>query len=396
MKNKIRIGYLILLNFLFFLVISSPFTFSSEVSTDFELGHQFSYRSVDDRITRNYLYFLPKAEYSDESYTLIGSVRGSWDKAWDMEVRELSGTLNRNQIKFQLGFQEVAWGETFGFYPADLVNPRDYSDPLITDLGWIRKPVFAFNSQIFLNRLTFQAVITPVPRQVEVPTRVRSVQLMIEKPEAFQLSDFGKDAEFGGKSSYLFESGLDLGLLYYRHWNRNPVYEVHLKNGELILIPIVNQVHSFGTTLSQSSESWVFRADSVLTLDQPKSTANFGPVQIANQWQTIFGTDWSMSQGITLGAQYHTDWTSGDFLNWISLRANYKSPSGSWEPEFFVFRGVNNSDFWVQPKLTWNMTFRTTLSIRADLLWGGVQMQDGVLGLFRDENRVLSWIAYKW
>src|SRR5262249_41673821 len=50
-----------------------------------------------------------------------------------LEVNEAYGELRLDQADVLLGVQKVAWGKLDGIPPTDVVNPRDYHDPLARD-----------------------------------------------------------------------------------------------------------------------------------------------------------------------------------------------------------------------------------------------------------------------
>jgi hypothetical protein len=50
-----------------------------------------------------------------------------------LEVNEAYGELHLEQADVLFGIQKVAWGKLDGIPPTDVVNPRDYHDPLVRD-----------------------------------------------------------------------------------------------------------------------------------------------------------------------------------------------------------------------------------------------------------------------
>jgi len=370
-----------------------------DLKGDFEIGHQLGSRLRDEAITRNRFYLMAKEELtfdlpapaggSGKIITITAAARAWAGKENEFDLRALSAEFSQEIYKVNVGFQEIAWGETFGFFIADIVNPRDYRDSLFNELAWIRVPVFALNGQLFLGKLTVQGVVTPVARMNRLSESGGG--RFFDEPK-------GQAAEFGGRASFLFDFGLDLGFFYYRHYNRNPVYLLNNAGGtaDARFVPVVRLVDTFGLTASQATGSFVFRADSVLHLQQPQQTDDFSAAPEENQWQAIFGGDLTAESGAIFGLQYHTDWTNQGFRHWASFLTRDRWLDGKFETEFFVFRGIGNSDLWFEPKLSWNASASLTVSVRTDLLSAGERLSDGVLSAFREEDRFLTWVTYRF
>ncbi|MEK6705635.1 MAG: hypothetical protein AABZ06_07590 [Bdellovibrionota bacterium] len=282
-----------------------------------------------------------------------------------------------------IGFMHVAWGETFGFNIVDLINPRDYSDPLFLESIWVKLPVFALNMKYISGSLTIQGIVIPVPRHNILPETDLPVDL-----RDFNIEDIGHDSEVGAKINYLFDSGLDLGFIYFYHWNRNIVLE--LKQDRRLNL-IEDRIHSLGVTASHLAGNYVFRADSIMHIDQP-AQVGFG-FQHGTNWQTILGADTTSETQWTLGAQYHMDRSVTDTFHWTSVRLRKPFFSEAIVVETFLFRGLNNKDTWLQPQLTWNISASTSLIARLDLLVAG---DAGILPSFKDSDRAFAWFSYKF
>jgi hypothetical protein len=272
----------------------------------------------------------------------------------------------------------------------------------------------------FLDKTTVQLIVTPFPRNNKVPGAGDAFDpfypgrapLPISTAPEFKLDRFGRDAEFGGRVSHLFESGVDLGLLYYRHWNRNAVYAYQpaAQNAALgqddgapacggCLVPVIDRVHTLGTTVSKAFEQLVVRADSIVNLGQPYAevvAADLVVPQKRTEVQSIVGADWTTRDQTTFGAQLHGEWTAGRTQEWASIMMGRKWLSDKVDTSVFAFRGLDNDDFWVQPKLTWNVNTRFSASLRVDLVGGAAATEDGVFSAFRDQDRFFTWVSYRF
>ncbi|MBY0470711.1 hypothetical protein K2X30_06035 [bacterium] len=368
------------------------------------LGYISAVQFKNSTLSHNLLYGSTKLDARLSDWTFSAALRFSGELGvapnkspnGEVEIRSLNLGYAQGDYKLTFGFQEIPWGETFGFYIADLVNPKDLRDPILNELGWIRVPVFALNAQYFLDKTTFQFILTPVPRNPRVPLRGSNFDIFPEgipsqDLRSFDLSRMDEEAEWGGRVSQLFSSGLDLGLMYFQHWNRTPVYE--LISGSQIA-PAQVRVNTLALTASQALNQWVIRMDSIATLGQPIPDINLGAPRRVLDWQTIVGTDYSPSDSWTFGAQYHKEWANPEFWHWGSFRVAYKWAEGRWATEMFVFAGLNNSDGWLQRKLIWNVSRRLVVSLSLDVLGYSISKRPGILTSFLNADRVLGWVTY--
>lgn len=384
----------------------------------YELGYQFASGLVEDGVTRNRPYIELRGRYDPEfSEGYCDDVLYAYEAAarlwYDAAINE--GRVDIRSAKMQrlgdttslvVGFQEIAWGETFGVFIADIVNPRDLTDPLFNEIAWQRRPVFAINGQLFDDPWSFQVIVTPVPRHNLLPGRNSAFYLfppalaaapLVPLPD-YNFDDFGHDAEYGGRLGFLFKSGLDLSAFYYRHWNRNPIWAVQALGGTPSLVPVLDRIHTMGTSFTKAKDEIVYRGDLLVHVQQPWSPAAFGTVVRRDVWQMILGLDTLSAESWNWGAQVHVDHWKESTLLWVSGQASRVLCKGKREVEIFVFKGLNNHDFWVQPRLTWNLEKGVTVSLRADIVSGTTRTggaRDGIVGPFKDKDRLFLWITRK-
>lgn len=388
----------------------------SELLKEFELGHQLA-DEFNSAVTTNRLYGIAHFRYDQElskssidNFSLNFALRGWLASGNDSEatLRAASGAFITERLKIQLGFQEIPWGETFGVYIADIVNPHDLRDPLFNELSWIRLPVFALNTQIFLNSLTLQGIFTPFARNLLLPKQgstfdVFTPQLpgaQLQDPSGASLSDFPAQSEYGGKANYLFDFGLDLAFLYYHHENRNPVYEIQSTAPKVIIAPVQLPIDTYGMTFSQALGSYVFRGDLIYNLNEPQGSSTLATHTLANEFQMILGSDVTYDTGWTIGAQYHLNSLPNDLKQWASFRVQKAILHDRVELSAFAFVGIDSTDLWIQPKVSWSIISSLNLSIRADILsnLSGLYGYEspGVLDLIQGKSRVFTWLSYKF
>lgn len=385
-----------------------------------DLGQQTSYAGSNSTpLTRSLFYAEPGWKPSFD----VGGIAFESNlklRAWvdtlpggfqsELSVRAASISTTQKSWRLVGGFQEIVWGETFGYPILDIVSPRDYRDPLLLDANWVRLPTASLNAQYFLGPTTLQLVVTPFARSPLFPSpgspidpTVGSTVLGLSATSGTDLSQFGASSEYGGKVSHLFTSGIDLGLIYYHHWNRNPVYKITPSGSAtppFNVSPVEQKVDTLGGTLSASLDHWVLRADQAVHLNQPLQNGGLGSLENGTQWQSVLGTDYTSDDGWTAGLQVQTtvDFfaTTTRSFKWLSSRANKKFFNDHLEADLFVLVGLDNPDLWFQPKITWNLGEAWSLSLRADWIgYRGGSPSQGYLWIVRDQSRVFSWITFR-
>src|SRR2546430_2452969 len=66
------------------------------------------------------------------------------------EVSEAFADVHLRRADLRVGVQKIAWGKLDGIPPTDLVNPRDYHDPLIEDFEERKIGIPAVNATYYL------------------------------------------------------------------------------------------------------------------------------------------------------------------------------------------------------------------------------------------------------
>lgn len=325
----------------------------------------------------------------------------------EIDLRSLSLLWLSDYWSFGLGFQEVSWGETFGFFILDLVNPRDLSDPLFNEIGFIRKPVFMANYQYYWDSTSLQLLFIPIPEKNDLPIKNSAFDVIpapfkslpLIDPVRFRFDHSLRYAECGGRLGTLFDCGLDLNLYYLWHWNRSIVFESHSKPGFPVLELHRRRIHSIGVSASQAFEDIVLRGDSVIHIGTPLTQGQFGRLRHGTLWKTILGLDYTPDASWSTGVQLHRDHWSSSSLHWIGMHAWASALEGIWEFNSFLFFGLDNQDFWFQPQLTRHTECMGQWNLRADLLSGEKQRgvpEEGIIGPLRKQHRLFFWWSYSF
>lgn len=346
---------------------------------EFQAGSFSRYLSdgPDQSTLRGEIYAEPRVKFGEDLgpawMVLSGRFRSLLDpesKSARFEVRDSYLNLEKESYRARLGFQYLSWGETFGFFIADLPNPREWRDPLLLDLAYTKKPVFMASAQWFGQWLgqsaSLEAFFTPVTRRSDFLQ-----DLDASLPGERKFTKLGRDSEAGLRASRVWGFGLDSSIFAVSHFDRS-----------VILNP--SRVLSLGATASQAvGTQWVFRTDQVFR----RPATGF-------QWQGVLGVDWSPTSSFTLGVQLQHEEREIASLWGSSLRAMWRGIKDRWDLEAFVFGGFEQSEFWVQPRITYNHPAGFSASLRYDWVDGSL-LGEGFLGAVTRSDRAMLALSYR-
>ncbi|MDD4974965.1 MAG: hypothetical protein PHY93_11475 [Bacteriovorax sp.] len=203
--------------------------------------------------------------------------------------------LGENYIKYkseswvtQLGYQEVVWGEAFGFNYADIINPKDQRQTFFSDASEARLPLLLFNGKSFFSSGdlsgSLQFLYSPEPRfsktlpiDIYVGNLFPQGSLTVIKEKTPQIF---KTSEIGGKISASY-SGFDMALFSFSYLDRDPHYK--LSSASLTNITLQEEhtkIKSSGISLAKTIYDFVLRSDIVYTQD--KTVNYFENLQLKN------------------------------------------------------------------------------------------------------------------
>jgi len=322
-------------------------------------------------------------------------------------LREATYKIIRETSTFTFGLQEIGWGETFGIFPLDFVNARNFEDPFVSDLKWTRVPVFALNYEYLGEKLSAQLITIPKPKNSKFPSKG---DLFDTTPSSLSHLDREEmaspqliyDSEIGGRIGYLFDFGLDIDFYYFYHRNRNLVLD--LKNPTYLnnipisgtLSPVFKQIHSTGLSSTYATDDFVFRLDFVNHFKRPINDPDTLAVKYLNNMVGVFGFDFSTESNFQLGLQYHHDSFTEFYYNWISSQMSFPLFGDLMDLSLFVFWGLNNQDLWYQPTLKIFISDQLSLSLWADLIEKQEPKKPGQISSFSEHDRVFLEMGWQF
>ena len=302
--------------------------------------------------------------------------------------------LGENYFKYksenwvaQIGYQEIVWGEAFGFNYADIINPKDQRMTFFSDAPDARIPLLLFNGKYFFSSggLTgsIQLLVSPQPRfsrslPVDFYLGATLPQTSITTTKENSPKIFKKN-EIGGKISASY-NGYDASLFTYSYLDRDPHYE--LDSATLTTVAL-NEKHtpikSTGVSFAKTIYEYVFRTDIVYTQDK---TINF----INNSLLDSYPTN-TLNTLISLDSPTYNDY-SGVFIfarstlsviNADSFRDKQeqyligkitKNLGYDRTLEFSYIHELEHSGHSIQTFLNWPITSSTDIKIGGEFYFG--------------------------
>lgn len=302
-------------------------------------------------------YFTDSASPSP---LLLWELRPEYDlvkKRSQLEIREFTFNYQYQYYFVKWGPQIISFSETFGTNIMDVANPRNFDESIFGDQAQAKRSVLIYQQGLKVGQFKLKTFFAPLARHSLFPDPQSIYDPLPDnfsndhRPPQKKYSFF-KDQEFGFQTQYLFDFGLHWSFIYYDHYTRFPFYT--LDQGQLILQE--DKIKSYGTSYSYAFENIVLRGD---VLFQPNiSLPNQQLKKVsANRWQSILGADYNSSDDFTFGLQWHFDQQDNHYdFHWISTQIRKNFVAQSVELAFFVFRGVNNHDFWLRPEGNYFLT----------------------------------------
>lgn len=391
-----------------FLSLCIPFTLQASIETSVRgyLSAKGNYYTAE---AQENLGSRARAQLEQESklhnnFVLVNQVRFTYSSLYtdvsknqstnDKNTREIY--LGDNYLKYkssswvlQTGYQDVGWGEAFGFNYADIVNPKDLRETFYTDYADSRLPLFLVNFKYFFENGSLQLIYSPEPRfsralPVDLFTRGVLPQTNI-KTNMEDTPNFFKTNEYGGKLSTSFW-GIDASLFYFSYLDRDASYV--LKSATLTNIEL-DETHSKVKTagISMAStlyDNFVFRTDIVHTQDKKINSVSGAsllstPVDMTNMVLSLDTPTYSNFSGVLVLA---TSRLSKDLpqafrkQNQTFSIAKVSYDLGSEKAiDLSYTHEFNENGHAVQSLFTWPVNSTLEVRVGAETYWGDQNSQ---------------------
>ncbi|MEA3416136.1 MAG: hypothetical protein U9R02_08295 [Thermodesulfobacteriota bacterium] len=196
------------------------------------------------------------------------------DEIYYVELNEAYLTIDTERIDFILGKKMMRWGTGDGINPMDLINPRDYCDPIASARADARLPILLANGILLLGPVTVEGVLIPkpevnkfsLPNSPWEPEAMRELRRSAESEEIVlapreEPDDWFEDAEFAFRISTTWK-GFDLALLYYNGYTDDPAYHRdYLTDGRMRFTPRYHRYQAYGFNFAKGFEKATVRGE---------------------------------------------------------------------------------------------------------------------------------------
>lgn len=295
---------------------------------------------VDPASERLEMSFTQKAQFSKRWKSAFGfsawyeGVYASRKDAYPEAVRDLDASDLRfrdvfleytaSHLSLKVGNQQAVWGEAFGYFYSDIINPKDLRDGLFGDFSDVRLQVPMVNAKILFSKFSLQGIFIPKPffNMMPTPGNDYSVPLSWFAPaqsvriyRQTSLPIQSGNEEYGGRAT-LNVRGFDFSVFYFNYFDRSPFYTVNVTTQmpqTLALDENHSRVHSQGMTLTKEFRGFVFRAEGLTTSNRILPTLRNGILSQVECENVVYviGMDVPPFSGFNLGVQFSQDLLSG-------------------------------------------------------------------------------------
>jgi hypothetical protein len=312
----------------------------------------------------------------------------------DLILRDLYLQYKSGPATIKVGNQQVVWGEAFGFYYADLINPKDFRDFGIGPLERNRLHTPMVNFKWNFNDNVFQLLYVVKPFFNKTPNIGSDFSFPFNRffaPGTFTFNDertldiSWKNAEYGGRFTPNI-LGIDLSFLYFNYFDRAPVYISSLSAGQTNILGKHNRLETLGATLSLPVSTLVLRAETLFNRHKHfnKFTGDLNSFS-SDQFVGVVGVDYIVGDRWRLGVQLSENYrfrTEEGALEKASTQL--VTGHGSFTLlqdqtlDLLVAYGPHDGSSLTELSYTIPMSKRIDLLIASDLFNGGSSSQFGL------------------
>lgn len=274
-----------LLSFFVFILIAPSFAggavYRYEMNFDARYGtHTYGDPTVATH--RHTVQYEQTAKYSDKWFGILG-FRGEAEAAYGANPDRYANTdaakydsqsfiLKDNYLQFRsgsiqmrAGYQQVVWGEAFGSYYADIVNPKDYREAGLGDLARNRLSSPMLNMQWIGGSSSVQLIYIPVSMPSLLPKN-GSDFAAFTLPEAYanlqvvlENDPISKPTRGEGGlriTKQIFD--LDFSVFYFNYYDRFPVFRLTDLSSPTVLRAAAEYMPLQTGGLTMTADLWGF------------------------------------------------------------------------------------------------------------------------------------------
>ncbi|MCM2278616.1 MAG: hypothetical protein NDJ89_11135 [Oligoflexia bacterium] len=217
------------------------------------------------------------------------------DESSEFLLRDLYAQLKDGPWVLKVGNQQVVWGETFGFFYADIVNPKDLRSGVPRDLESARIPVPMVNAKLIGGSSSLQLIYIPYPLFNRLPNQggdfftaqVPGVSLTVDDPRKLPFSFANWEAGVRGTQ---LVGGVDLSVFYLRSFDRQPNFRAELTSlspPAYTLRAERNRIQTAGITATMEVASVLVRLETLQVFGRQFDTFESGQYRSVKSRETI-------------------------------------------------------------------------------------------------------------
>jgi hypothetical protein len=250
------------------------------------------------------------------------------DELYYVELNEAYLTVDIERIDFIFGKKMMRWGTGDGINPMDLINPRDYRDPIASARADARLPIVLANGIFLLGPVTVEGVLIPKPEVNKFslanspwePEGLRELRKTAESGEIVlapreEPGDWFRHPEFAFRVSTVWHS-FDLALLYYNGYTDDPAYHRdYLTDGRMRFTPRYHRYRAYGFNFAKGFERATIRGEVAvkpdllfsIDPDDPSYQKDSDGLVSRELYQGVIGIDRTFFTNLYVNLQFFAD-----------------------------------------------------------------------------------------
>lgn len=317
---------------------------------------RLAYHAFEPRDLASHRYSLDFEQYHrfDPTWSITASARAQAEGAYsansdrydsvaaaalrressELALRDFYLQYQGSGLRIRAGNQQVAWGETFGSFFADLVNPKDLREYGLGDLQTLRIPVPMVSVKIYGATSGLELVYIPLSRYDRIPAigsdfdpysaYFQSGSLSVNNPTGAPLSS--PSSEVGMRASAQV-NGMDVSLIYLNYLDRQASFTPSIRSLsplDVSLDATHSRVSSAGLTFSTDLSGLVLRLEGVHTFGRRLDAFDNGSftTRIADQTVYAVEADYGGVQNWRFSLQWSGSRVSGGTTSLIGARSS--------------------------------------------------------------------------
>jgi hypothetical protein len=193
----------------------------------------------------------------------------------DARVQDGYAQIKTREFIARFGYQQVVWGETYGSYYADIINPKDLRYGIPADVSQARLGSPMAMVKYIKRHFSLQGLVIPQAAFNILPLPGSDFSPPIAKLTGFptviinrdKVRPFGQDTELGVRVSQTLGQ-FDLSAFYFNGYDRYPFYKIDpstVLNKTLVVNEDHTRVNYAGAAVAADVGGYLVRAEFVDT-----------------------------------------------------------------------------------------------------------------------------------